>query len=267
MYKGFKVIDAHCHIYPEKIAAKAVEGIGGFYDIKMGEKGIVSDLFEKGERAGIDQFIVFSVATKPAQVQSINEFIAGEVARAGGKLVGLGTVHPDSADMRGDIEHLKALGLKGVKIHPDFQKTKLDDYRFLKLYELCAAADLPVLAHTGDKRYDFSNPNRMRPLLEAFPDVTFIGAHFGGWSIWEQAYESLAGFENFYVDCSSSFYALPREKSERLIAAYGEDKVLFGTDYPMWNADRELEYFFSLELSDSAREKILHQNAEKILKI
>ena len=149
MYKGFRVIDAHCHIYPEKIAAKAVEGIGGFYDIKMGEKGVAGDMLTKGEKAGIDRYLIFSVATKPAQVKSINEFIAGEVAKSGGKMVGLGTMHPESGDLKGDLEHMKELGLKGVKIHPDFQGFKLDDYRYLKLYELCGK-DLPVLIHTGD---------------------------------------------------------------------------------------------------------------------
>ena len=266
MYKGFRVIDAHCHIYPEKIAAKAVEGIGGFYDIKMGEKGVAGDMLAKGEKAGIDRYLIFSVATKPAQVKSINEFIAGEVAKSGGKMVGLGTMHPESEDLKGDLEHMKELGLKGVKIHPDFQGFKLDDYRYLKLYELCGE-ELPVLIHTGDKRYDFSNPNRMKAVLDTFQNVTFIGAHFGGWSIWEQAAKELAGYQNFYVDCSSSFYANTPAVSEKLIRAYGAERVLFGTDYPMWSAESELEYFFALNLTDAEREQILHKNAEKIFKI
>ena len=266
MYKGFKVIDAHCHIYPEKIASKAVDGIGAFYDLKMHEGGTASGLLEKGSKAGVDKFIIFSVATTPKQVKSINEFIAGEVSKHPDKFIGLGTIHPDSEDMKGDIEHLIELGLKGVKIHPDFQKFKLDDHRYLKAYEMCEGK-IPVLIHTGDKRYDFSNPNRMKAVLDTFHDVTFIGAHFGGWSIWEQAAEALAGHENFYVDCSSSFYANTPAVSEKLIRAYGAQRVLFGTDYPMWSAASELEYFFSLDLKDEERELILHKNTEKIFKI
>ena len=78
MYKGFEVIDAHFHLYPEKIAAKAVEGIGGFYGITMNEKGMAEDMLERGKSAGIDRHLIFSVATTPAQVKSINEFIARE---------------------------------------------------------------------------------------------------------------------------------------------------------------------------------------------
>lgn len=266
MYKGYKVIDCHCHIYPEKIASKAVKGIGDFYDLDMDEKGTASGLVEQGDELGIDEFLIFSVATKPSQTKSINEFIASEVEKSGGRMTGLGTIHPESEDLKGDIEHLIDLGLKGIKIHPDFQRFKLDDYRYLKAYELCEGR-LPVLIHTGDRRYDFSNPNRMKPVLECFKGVTFIGAHFGGWSIWEQAAEELCGYDNFYVDCSSSFYALSKQKSEKIISLYGEDKIIFGTDYPMWKADRELEYLFSLDLSDEQREKILYKNAQKIFKL
>ena len=55
--------------------------------------------------------------------------------------------------------------------------------------------------------------------------------------------------------------------SEKLIRAYGAQRVLFGTDYPMWSAASELEYFFSLDLKDEERELILHKNSEKIFKI
>ena len=182
-------------------------------------------------------------------------------------MAGLGTIHPDSADLRGDIHRIIDLGLKGIKIHPDFQKFKLDDYRYLKAYEICAANHLPVLIHTGDKRYDYSNPNRMKPLLECFPELTFIGAHFGGWSIWEQAVAELNEFDNFYVDCSSSFYALDKATAKHCIRTYGAHKVLFGSDYPMWEAKDELDFLLSLELTREEYEEILHLNCEKIFKI
>ena len=129
------------------------------------------------------------------------------------------------------------------------------------------AGKLPVLIHTGDYRYDYSNPNRMKPLLEIFTDVTFIGAHFGGWSMWEEATQELAGYDNFYVDCSSSFYALEKEVSLRLIRTYGADKVLFGSDYPMWSAAQELEYLDSLPLSVEERTMILAKNTEKLFNL
>jgi predicted TIM-barrel fold metal-dependent hydrolase len=262
----YPVIDCHCHIYPSKIARKAVDGIGDFYDINMHEDGTAEDMLKKGKEAGITHFMIFSVATKPSQTESINKFIASEADRSGGIMSGLGTIHPDSADLKGDIERIIDLGLKGVKIHPDFQGFKLDDYRYLKMYELCEGR-LPVLIHTGDKRYDFSNPNRLKPILETFTDLTVIGAHFGGWSIWEKAAQELYGYKNLYVDCSSSLYALTPLKAKSIVRLYTADKVIFGTDYPMWNASEEMKRFKALNLTDEENEKILYKNAAKIFKL
>ena len=262
-----RIIDSHCHIYPEKIAERAVESIGKFYDIPMCSGGTVSDVIKKAKEAGITHSIVFSVATKVAQVKSINEFIAGEVAKSGGFMTGLGTLHPDSEDIKGDIEYLEELGLKGVKLHPDIQGFKIDDYRCLRIYELCEKKGLPVLLHTGDFRYDFSNPNRVKPIITTYTDLIVIGAHFGGWSIWEEAAKELHGYKNFYVDCSSSFYGLTPQKATELIKLYTADKVMFATDYPMWIPKKEVEFFDSLDLNEEEKELILHKNAEKVFKL
>ncbi|MBQ6847802.1 MAG: amidohydrolase [Clostridia bacterium] len=264
MVKGFYVVDAHCHIYPEKIASKAVAGTDSFYGVVSVNKGTIADLLEKGERAGIDRFVVQSVATTPKQVKSINEFIASSVAEAPNRFTGLGTLHPESEDITGDIEHLVSLGLKGVKLHPDIQGFKLDDYRCLKIYEECEKRGLIMLLHTGDNRYDFSNPNRLLPILKIYNNLTVIGAHFGGYSIWDEASRKLCDIDNFYVDCSSTFGFIEKPKAKELIKRYTADKILFGTDYPMWDIESELEYFFSLGLDEREIRSILSLNAKKI---
>ena len=267
MINGIEIIDAHCHIYPEKIAEKAVAGTDRFYDTVSFAKGTVSDLLDVGVGAGIDRFIVQSVATTPKQVKSINEFIKTEVDTYPDKLIGLGTLHPESEDIKGDVDHLIELGLHGVKLHPDIQGFKIDDYRCLKIYEICEEKNLPILMHTGDKRYDNSNPNRLLPVLEIYNNLTVIGAHFGGWSIWEEAAEKYKGIKNFYVDCSSSFNYIDKATAKRLIRTLGADRVLFGTDYPMWNPKAELEYFLSLGLDSEEIMSILNINAKKIFNL
>lgn len=267
MVNGIYTIDAHCHIYPEKIASKAVAGTDNFYGENSVGTGTVNDLIERGNRAGVDHYIVQSVATTPRQVASINNFIATEVAANPLKLTGLGTLHPESEDIRGDVEHLLSLGLKGVKLHPDIQAFKIDDYRCLKIYELCEEKGLPILMHTGDNRYDYSNPNRLLPVLDIYKNLTVIGAHLGGWSIWEEACEKYRDCKNFYVDCSSSFNYIDKATAKRIIRAYGADKVLFGTDYPMWSYEKELEYFFSLGLDEREIMSILNINAKKLFNL
>ena len=260
------IIDSHVHVYPDKIAQKAVEGIGRFYDIPMGLDGTLATLQSAGARAGITHYVVFSVATKPSQTSSINRFIAQTVAESGGTMTGLGTLHPDSPDLASDLEELISLGLKGVKLHPDIQGFKLDDYRCLEIYRRCEGR-LPVLLHTGDKRYDLSNPNRLCPILDIYKNLTVIGAHFGGWSIWEEAAPLLKQYPNFYVDTSSSLYAISPRAGQDLVRQYGAHRVLFATDYPMWDPSQELERFQALELSDREQEQILWENAARLFDI
>jgi len=114
----YPIIDCHCHIYPDKIAVKAAKSTGAFYDMDMNYDGKLSTLESIDKRAHITHSVVFSVATTPKQVKSINEYIASVVKNSGGTMTGLGTLHPDSEDIPGDIRHLKELGLKGVKLHP-----------------------------------------------------------------------------------------------------------------------------------------------------
>jgi len=267
MKNGFFVIDSHCHIYPEKIAAKAILGTDGFYGVHSSEHGIGSELVAKRGEYGIDKFVVQSVATTAKQVRSINEFIACEVEASGGLFTGLGTLYPDSPDLVSDYMHLRELGLHGVKLHPDIQNFKLDDYRCLKIYELCEQDDMPMLIHTGDSRYDNSNPNRLYPIMRIYSGLRIVGAHLGGYSVWEEASRKLCELENIYVDCSSSFPFIKKEEAKEIILRYGTDKVLFGTDYPMWSPKKELDTFFELGFSDEDNRKILSENAIKVFDI
>ena len=218
--------------------------------------GTVRGLKEMGRKAGIDHFIVHSVATKPEQVKSINAFISEAVQSSGGMFTGLGAMHPLSQTLEEDFAHLLELGLKGVKIHPDFQKFHVDDEKAFRIYELCEKNNVPVLVHTGDYRYDYSNPERVVNVLKTFPHLKFIGAHLGGWSVWERAKALLWGYPNLYVDTSSSAYWLNAHQMIEMIRAYGAEHVMFGSDYPMWHADTELAILRRLGLTQEEYDQI-----------
>ncbi len=267
MIQNIKVIDSHCHVYPEKIAAAAVGATDRFYGVTSHFDGSVGALLNQCKDMGVDHAVVQSVATTPKQVSSINNFIAKTVADSGGKLTGLGTLHPDSEDIAADVDEIIKLGLHGVKLHPDIQAFKIDDYRCLKIYELCEKHKLPILMHTGDYRYDYSNPNRIVPILEIYTDLVLVGAHLGGWSVWEEAAEKLSHFENFFVDTSSSLPFGGEERIKRAIAKYSPEKILFATDYPMGSQKIELDFILSLGYSKEDLEKILYKNACKVFGI
>lgn len=263
------IIDAHAHIFPDKIAEKATEGISGFYDgMKMDSHGTVGELLEKGAAAGVDRFIVQSVATVPEQVTSINTFITECVRLYPDKLIGFGAMHPDFPDIKDETERIISLGLRGIKLHSDFQQFDIDDERAFPIYE-AAEGRLPILFHCGDPRSDRSSPERLLNVAKRFPRLTVIGAHLAGWTMWDRSAELFGRFAEtsggIYTDCSSSLYAMSPEHAAKLIRMFGADRVMWGTDYPMWNAREELERFARLPLTERERELILSENALRLL--
>lgn len=259
------IIDAHAHIFPDKIADKAAEGIGGFYNITAKYDGTLGTLLEQGTAAGVDKFLVQSVATVPEQVRSINNYISECVLRYPDKLIGFGAMHPDFEDIAGETERIISLGLKGIKLHSDFQRFNLDEKRAYAIYE-AAEGRLPILFHIGDPRYDFSAPERLMRIVKRFPKLTVIAAHLAGWTMWEKGAEIFGG-SGIYADCSSSLYALAPDRAAELIRKIGADRVFWGTDYPLWGVAEELKRFRALPLSDKEQEDILGGNIAKLLDI
>ena len=260
--KKYRIIDAHCHIYPQKIAEKAVNAIGAFYGIRMAEDGTADSLVKEGEAIGVEKYVVHSTATTVHQVRSINEYIYGEMQRHP-EFIGFMTLHNEMTDEAIEEEVKLALsrGMKGVKLHPDFQKFNIDDAE--NLYRVTAGR-LPVLLHMGDRRYDFSAPERLRKMALKYPDQIFIGAHFGGYSVWDKV-ECLKDLPNVYFDTSSSLFALDKDRAADLIRRFGHERYFFGTDFPMWRHDEELRRFLALPLTEEEREDILFNNAAKLL--
>ena len=263
-----KIFDSHTHIYPEKIAERASAGIGDFYDMPIRHAGTAADLIKKHKSAGVCGALICSVATNVPQIGSINDFILQSVKDSGGFFVGFASLHPDMTELELDSEINRAISnrLCGVKLHPDIQRFAADGKRAHRLFEVLDDR-LPVLLHAGDTRFDFSSPKRVARLISNFTKQRVIAAHLGGWSDWDNSILELSGkHENLWVDTCSSFYAMSPEKAKEYIRAFGEERVLFGTDYPMWNIREELELFDKIDLTQTQREKILYGNAQKLLK-
>lgn len=263
------LIDAHCHIYPDPIARKAVGGISHFYgDLPFDTyDGTLHRLLESGSAYGVEHNIVFSVATTPHQVHSINTYIAKSELEHPGRFTGLGTMHLDSEDMDADFQEVLDLGLHGIKLHPDIQGFAIDEPRAMHIFEMCEDAGLPIYVHTGDKRYDFSNPNRVKNVLEAFPKLKFVGPHLGGWSVWEEALKVLPKYDNIIVDTSSSLYEIDEGLARDIIRAFGSERVMFGTDYPMWPVSAELKHMEALDLTDEEYENIYWRTCANLFDI
>ncbi len=267
--KPYKVFDIHTHTYPEAIAQKAVTNLGAFYDFVPEGKGTYADLSAQAPENNVRGFLLFSVATNAHQVQKVNDSIASlaEKSREEGFLtVGFAGMHQDFPDFEAEIDRVEKLGLCGVKIHPDIQGIDIDDPKMLKLYEIVAGR-MPVYFHIGDDRpqYRFSEPKKLRRVLDMFPTLEVVAAHLGGYKASDEAIEYLAGHPRVWYDTSSALWYLSPERASEIIAALGYDRVMFGTDYPVKNPATELELFSRLSVPEKYREDILYNNAVRFL--
>lgn len=258
-------IDFHSHIYPDAIAPRAADSIREFYHLGDDSMdGKAQTLLERSTEAGVDKFVILPVALRPTNTRHINDFIIGEVARQP-RFYGYGTIHAGMQDSCREVEYIMERGLLGLKMHPDSQVFPIDDPRLFPVYDM-VQDKLPILFHMGDQRFDYSHPARLRKVLDLFPRLRVIAAHFGGYSMYDTAAELLYDKDCFF-DVSSSLMFMEEGVAEKYINHYGAERFVYGSDFPMWDPVKEMERFMRLRLTDSQIEQIAHITAEGILGI
>lgn len=257
------IYDIHTHIFPQKIAARGVENIGNFYNLKMrcdGTGESLGNLLAPGMRC-----VISSASLKEDTMSKGNDFLL-EFARQNRDFIPFTSFFPYCSvkDAAHELERCKKLGSKGIKMHPDFQRYELDDSHVTEIYRVCAELELPVLFHVGDKRSDLSSPLRARRVAEKLPGLKMIAAHMCGYSVWDEAEKYLIGTD-VYTETSDSLDNMEPERLADMIRRHGVDKVMFGSDYPIISPADEYERFKSVPLTDEEKRKIFTTNAEKIL--
>ena len=266
----YKIIDIHTHIYPDAIAAKAKVSLEKFYEFTCEGLGTADDLAESSRIAGVGGMLMLSTATNAHQVKKVNEFAKislDNMLAKGFEASAFGAIHQDCEDFASELDHIKALGLSGIKIHPDIQGVDIDDPKMYELYSL-AEGILPIYFHMGDDRqqYRFSETRRLVKIMKEFPRLKVIAAHFGGYRAWDEATELVKhGGDNIMFDTSSSLWAMTTEQADRQIALIGTEKLMFGTDYPVMHAENELKLFMKLSLTEKQRQDIFYNNAKSFI--
>ena len=260
-----RYIDVHAHVFPDNVAPKVVSQLENYYKMHWLGNGLVSDLIASMDEAKIDKTVIFSTATKAAQVETINNYISG-LCKECDRFIGFGTMHPDYPDIEKEISRFRELGLRGLKLHPDFQQFNIDDPGMYRIYK-AVGSSMPILIHLGDENFDYSSPLRLAKVMDDIPELIFIGAHLGGYCRWQDAEKYLFGRRNLYLDVSSCFHKIPHSEGRRMIRLHGADRVLFASDYPAVRGANAIEDVLKMELTEEEKELIFHRNAEKLLGI
>lgn len=262
------IIDFHTHTFPDKIAEKSIaylekEGdITAFTDAKRGT------LLRSMNDNGVDMSVVLPVATNPAQEHKINSLSAEISGRD--SIYYAGAIHPDCEDVEGTLDHIKSIGLFGIKLHPDYQGVYFDDRRYLNIMEQAARRGLYIITHAGMDvafRNDIHcTPDRILNVLGELGgsiEDKLILAHMGSYGMADEVLEKLCG-KPVFMD-TAAVLDMYTGKCVEIIKKHGADRILFATDSP-WKSQRAyIDLLRSLELSDSDKEKIFSGNALKIL--
>ena len=262
-------IDIHTHAFHPKIAHKAVDHLNSFYSITCSGDGTIANLLERESEAGLEKCVVLCAATAPAQVIPANNYAISLQREHPDQVIAFGTVHPGYDNWESELARIKAAGIRGIKLHPDFQSFWLDDPRLLPIFE-AAQKDFVFEIHIGDRTSPEKNPScpyKLASILRQFPGIRVIAAHFGGYRMWSHALEVFSDnrFENLWFDTSSTTPFATPELAHKLLNTFPRERILFGTDWPLYDPVEELQRLQTLGgLSDSEME-IIMSNASTLL--
>ncbi len=224
--------------------------------------------------------VVFTVDTESytGHPAISNEEIAEGAAEHADVLIPFASIDPAKgrAGARAFRRLVEDHGVRGLKFHPSIQHFAPDDGSAYPLLEVAQEHGLPVLFHTGQTgigaglpggggiRLGLSNPMLLDEVAATFPGLTIIMAHPS--FPWQDEALAVATHKpNAFIDLSgwSPKYFPPQ--LVRYANSLLQDKVLFGSDYPLITPDRWLADFDRLEIKPTVRPKILKENAVRVL--
>ena len=263
-----KIIDFHVHAFSDAIAKRAITTLVDHAGIPHYTDGTIKDTRRFLTEQGIDYGVLLPIATKPSQQSKLNTWAVEQV---GGNLLSFGTVHPDAEDVADELHRIKSLGLKGVKLHPDYQDVFLFEEKMNIVYRLCEALELPVIIHMGQDpvspKVRHAMPYHLIAMNESYPRLKIIGAHLGGMYAWDEVLHYLCGRKNIWFDTSYLTGEIDAEIMTAIIKKHGADKILFASDCPWHTPQMERELLESLPLSSADMEQIYWKNAAELLNI
>ncbi len=264
------IIDFHTHIFPDEIAERTIGKLEKVGNITAFTNGRLDGLKRSMRDSGIDLSVILPVVTKPVQFNSVNSFAAQITGQDG--IISFGGIHPDSEDFKVQLKTIRDLGLLGIKLHPDYQDTYIDDPKYIRIIHHATELGLIVIIHAG---LDIGLPEpihctpkrvaRMLYQLDA-TEQKIILAHMGGYDLWNEVEELIVG-RNVFLDTSYSLGIMKDSQFLRIVKEHGADRILFATDSPWAGQKEAVEHLKAMDLTEEELAMIFYKNAGKLLKM
>lgn len=266
------IIDFHTHVFPDPIASKTIEFLSEKGGIPPFSDGSVQGLIHRMEKANIDRAVTLPVLTNPLKFDSVNRF-AAEInsffENKSRRLISFASIHPECDEIDKKMAWIKNSGFKGVKIHPDYQETFINDEKYVRIMECAKEYDLIVVTHAGFDCGYKDQPIRCTPvlakeLIRRVPHSKFVLAHMGANTLYDSVSKTLCD-EDVYFDTSYVLRFIGKEKFLELLRKKGADKILFASDSPWSDIGSDAEILRSFALDKDVEDKIFYQNAKNLL--
>ena len=228
----------------------------------------VSSTIEQMDRGGIDRILI-SAWVAPRNVMISNDEVAGFVAEAPDRLIGVGSVDISRpmaavAEVRRCI---RELGFKAIRVLPWLWEVPPTDRRLYPVYVACVEEGVPFctqIGHTGPLMpSEVGRPIYLDQVALDFPDLVIVGGHIGyPWT--DEAIAIATKHQNVYIDTSA--YTARRYPSQLVdfMRHNGASKVMFGTNYPMITGEKALHGIDDLQLTAEQRDLFLGENARRV---
>ena len=271
-----RVIDFHTHVFPDALAPRAIAQLtinaaaSGYTPLT---DGTVAGLLESMSKAGISRSVICNIATNPRQMKKVNDFAISLLEDP--RLIPLGSVNPEATaeEITAELDRLKAAGIPGIKIHPDYMKVEIDSTAFTPIFKSCEERNLFVITHAGfdpvEPNHVHCSPDMVLRVMDRHPALKLVVAHAGGFDREREVLDKLCGAP---VWLDTSLCAVRRGKSAEwgalcadILRKHAPDRILFATDTPWSDPAAEISFAESLGISDEGIRKILSGNAEKLL--
>ncbi len=248
MKKKYRILDVHGHI--------------GYYKLFNMPGCNADDMVNSMDRAGIEKIMISSMIALEADCVYGNDMTADAIRRYPDRFLGYAAINPyEQEEIIPELSRcFDELSMTAIKLHPDLNDCPADSDLFIPVYRFANERNLIIMNHS------WGSSSNLTKLSTKYPNIKFIQAHYG--SSWDgsrplEIFETIKKLDNVYLDTagSGSYYGA----FEKTFEYFGEDKLIFGTDFPFFDAAWQIGNVVCSDIPEKSKQKILCDNFLRLL--
>ena len=280
---SYKAIDAVVNIWTREALSHRPDWGDEFFVGKMNAENALmaglslEEIIEKMEEAGIDKaFLIAARAGRvglPGCYHMPYSVVADACAKYPERFYGLAGIDPfEGMDgVRAFEDAIKNMGFVGAHLYPHWYELAPDHAKYYPFYAKCCELNVPIQMQVGQSMVysqEYRTKSVGQPIaLDAvacdFPELKLIGIHVG--IPWHDEMISMAWkHENIFIGCDAHRPKYWPKSFIHYLNSYGQDKIIFGTDFPVLEFKKTIDDIDALGLKSEVRKKLLRDNVIRV---